>query len=120
MLRTTDLMFPGIRIPQDGLPLFAAGEPWAVKVLGNPAPVTVGATAMSSSEALRVGLLGKALRITHYYHDLLCQGNRMKVVLDSLISHCVETDGFNNQNSDNEGAVGTCTGDTVSSENVPA
>ncbi|KAJ8497848.1 hypothetical protein OPV22_008400 [Ensete ventricosum] len=29
----------------------------------------IGTTTMSSSEALKVGLRGKALRITHYYHD---------------------------------------------------
>ncbi|KAJ7982579.1 eukaryotic translation initiation factor 2D [Quillaja saponaria] len=66
-----DLMFPGISVPGDGLPSFLAGEPWAVKVPGNPAPIAVGITTMSSSEALKAGLRGKALRITHYYGDLL-------------------------------------------------
>lgn len=36
-----DLMFPGISIPAEGLPSFSAGEPWAVKVPGNPAPIAV-------------------------------------------------------------------------------
>lgn len=36
-----DLMFPGISIPVEGLPSFLAGEPWAVKVPGNPAPIAV-------------------------------------------------------------------------------
>lgn len=36
-----DLMFPGISIPAEGLPSFAEGEPWAVKVPGNPAPIAV-------------------------------------------------------------------------------
>ncbi|XP_058097561.1 uncharacterized protein LOC131242743 [Magnolia sinica] len=66
-----DLMFPGISIPPEGLPSFSAGQPWAVKVPGNPAPIAVGITTMSSSEALKAGLRGKALRITHYYHDSL-------------------------------------------------
>ncbi|KAK9200199.1 hypothetical protein WN944_015395 [Citrus x changshan-huyou] len=66
-----DLMFPGISIPVDGLPSFLSGEPWAVKVPGNPAPIAVGSTTMSSTEALKAGLRGKALRITHYYRDLL-------------------------------------------------
>lgn len=66
-----DLMFPGISIPADGLPSFLSGEPWAVKVPGNPAPIAVGSTTMSSTEALKAGLRGKALRITHYYRDLL-------------------------------------------------
>ncbi|XP_020238274.1 eukaryotic translation initiation factor 2D [Cajanus cajan] len=66
-----DLMFPGITVPPEGLPSFVAGEPWAVKVPGNPAPIAVGSTTMSSAEALKAGLRGKALRITHYYRDLL-------------------------------------------------
>ncbi|XP_072970579.1 uncharacterized protein [Typha angustifolia] len=66
-----DLMFPGIYIPPEGLPSFLAGQPWAVKVPGNPAPIAVGTTTVSSTEALKAGLRGKALRITHYYHDSL-------------------------------------------------
>ncbi|KAB1210987.1 Eukaryotic translation initiation factor 2D [Morella rubra] len=68
-----DLMFPGISVPAEGLPSFLAGEPWAVKVPGNSAPIAVGTTTMSSTEALKACLRGKALRITHYYHDLLWQ-----------------------------------------------
>ncbi|KAJ0085815.1 hypothetical protein Patl1_07118 [Pistacia atlantica] len=69
-----DLMFPGISIPSEGLPSFLSGEPWAIKVPGNPAPIAVGSTTMSSTEAVKAGLRGKALRITHYYRDLLWQG----------------------------------------------
>lgn len=36
-----DLMFPGISVPAEGLPSFLAGETWAVKVPGNPAPIAV-------------------------------------------------------------------------------
>lgn len=36
-----DLMFPGINVPPEGLPSFVAGELWAVKVPGNPAPIAV-------------------------------------------------------------------------------
>lgn len=36
-----DLMFPGILIPPEGYPSFSAGEAWAVKVPGNPAPIAV-------------------------------------------------------------------------------
>lgn len=36
-----DLMFPGIRIASEGLPSFLAGQPWSVKVPGNPAPIAV-------------------------------------------------------------------------------
>lgn len=41
VLGGADLMFPGIQIPGEGLPPFSAGEPWAVKVPGNPAPIAV-------------------------------------------------------------------------------
>lgn len=71
VLGGADLMFPGIDIPAEGLPTFAAGEPWAVKVPGNAAPIAVGITTLSSSEAMKAGLRGKALRITHYYRDTL-------------------------------------------------
>lgn len=80
-----DLMFPGISIPSEGLPSFLAGEPWAVKVPGNPAPIAVGTTTMSSAEALKAGLRGKALRITHYYGDSLWE---------SVEGHYVPNGGF--------------------------
>ncbi|GAB2271114.1 hypothetical protein Dimus_005962 [Dionaea muscipula] len=75
-----DLMFPGISFPLEGLPSFAAGETWAVKVPGNPAPIAVGITTMSSSEALKAGLRGKALRITHHYHDSLWESVESRYV----------------------------------------
>lgn len=34
-------MFPGISVPPEGMPSFAAGEIWTVKVPGNPAPIAV-------------------------------------------------------------------------------
>ncbi|MQL75091.1 hypothetical protein Taro_007479, partial [Colocasia esculenta] len=73
VLGGADLMFPGISISPEGLPSFLAGQPWAVKVPGNPAPIAVGTTTMSSKEAIKAGLRGKALRITHYYRDSLWQ-----------------------------------------------
>ncbi|KAJ6693190.1 hypothetical protein OIU85_003999 [Salix viminalis] len=80
-----DLMFPGINIPAEGLPSFLAGEPWAVKVPGNPSPIAVGSTTMSTAEALKAGISGKALRITHYYRDLLWE---------SVEGHYVPNAGF--------------------------
>ncbi|KAH6763891.1 eukaryotic translation initiation factor SUI1 family protein [Perilla frutescens var. hirtella] len=71
VLGGADLMFPGIYIPSEGLPSFSAGEPWSVKVPGNPAPIAVGSTTMSNTEALKAGLRGKALKICHYYRDTL-------------------------------------------------
>ncbi|TYH07928.1 hypothetical protein ES288_A08G274000v1 [Gossypium darwinii] len=80
-----DLMFPGISVAAEGLPSFSASEPWAVKVPGNPAPIAVGSTTMSSAEALKAGLRGKALRIMHYYRDLLWE---------SVEGHYVPNSGF--------------------------
>lgn len=71
ILGGADLMFPGISIPPEGFPSFSAGEPWAVKVPGNPATIAVGTTTMSSTEAIKAGLRGKALKICHYYRDTL-------------------------------------------------
>ncbi|KAL3513308.1 hypothetical protein ACH5RR_026025 [Cinchona calisaya] len=71
VLGGADLMFPGIYIPAEGLPNFLAGEPWAVKVPGNPASIAVGWTTMSTPEALKAGLRGKALKISHCYGDTL-------------------------------------------------
>ncbi|KAL5213367.1 hypothetical protein ABZP36_024214 [Zizania latifolia] len=85
ILGGADLMFPGISIPPEGLPSFQAGKPWSVKVPGNPAPIAVGATTMSSNEALKAGLRGKALRIAHYYKDSLW---------DSADGRCVPNEGF--------------------------
>ncbi|KAL6997424.1 hypothetical protein U1Q18_007550 [Sarracenia purpurea var. burkii] len=85
VLGGADLMFPGIYVPAEGLPAFLAGEPWAVKVPGNPAPIAVGTTTMSSTEALKAGLRGKALKITHYYRDSLWA---------SLEDHYVPNAGF--------------------------
>lgn len=80
-----DLMFPGIRVPPEGLPSFSAGEPWSVKVPGNAFPIAVGATYMSSEEAYKAGLRGKALRIIHYYRDTLW---------DSAEGRYIPNDGF--------------------------
>lgn len=41
VLGGADLMFPGINIPPKGLPSFLSGQPWAVKVPGNLAPIAV-------------------------------------------------------------------------------
>ncbi|XP_031473825.1 uncharacterized protein LOC116246215 [Nymphaea colorata] len=75
-----DLMFPGISIPPDGLPPFLAGQPWSVKVPGNNAPIAVGSTMMSSAEAVKAGLRGKALHILHCYHDSLWESVEGRLV----------------------------------------
>ncbi|CAN6475456.1 unnamed protein product [Victoria cruziana] len=75
-----DLMFPGISIPPDGLPPFLAGQPWSVKVPGNNAPIAVGSTMMSSTEAIKAGLRGKALHILHCYRDSLWESVEGRLV----------------------------------------
>lgn len=49
-----DLMFPGISIPPEGLPSFSVGEPWAVKVPGNPAPIAVSLFFLIATVGFRV------------------------------------------------------------------
>ncbi|XP_022152528.1 eukaryotic translation initiation factor 2D [Momordica charantia] len=85
VLGGADLMFPGIHVPTEGLPSFLSGEPWAVNVPGNAAPIAVGVTTMSSAEAFKAGLRGKALRILHYYRDSLWE---------SVEGHYVPNAGF--------------------------
>lgn len=41
ILGGADLMFPGISIRHEGLPNFTEGEPYSVRVPGNPAPIAV-------------------------------------------------------------------------------
>lgn len=41
VLGGADLMFPGIQTHAESFPSFSAGEPWTVKVPGNPAPIAV-------------------------------------------------------------------------------
>ncbi|KAK2968931.1 hypothetical protein RJ640_013462 [Escallonia rubra] len=129
-----DLMFPGINIPADGLPSFLAGEPWAVKVPGNPAPIAVGTTCISSTQAIKAGLRGKALRITHTYRDSLWESVETRHVPNagfledvvfgdpSLIPLCQPSDSLTNDasvNQENSGsnkeegkALDTTDGDT--------
>lgn len=128
-----DLMFPGISIPAEGFPSFSAGEPWSVKVPGNPAPIAVGVTTMSSSEAMKAGLRGKALRIAHYYRDSLWESVEGQFVpnpgfLDNVVfahpssilaSHSHEGDTLNDQSNhvNVDGAVESDSGCVVRSEN---
>ncbi|KAF9601199.1 hypothetical protein IFM89_017384 [Coptis chinensis] len=80
------LMFPGISIPAEGVPPFQSGQPWAVIVPNNVAPIAVGTTTMSSTEALKAGLRGKALLITHYYRDSLWQFSTLSPIKQKKIA----------------------------------
>ncbi|KAL8143319.1 hypothetical protein V2J09_016351 [Rumex salicifolius] len=96
-----DLMFPGISFPPDGVTPFSAGEPWSVKVPGNPAPFAVGTTTMSSHQALQAGLRGKALRIGISRRSLVY----LDPSLPSSASDYCEVDPSNEQQSDLGAAV---------------
>ncbi|GJP32236.1 hypothetical protein CLOM_g16830 [Closterium sp. NIES-68] len=71
VLSGADLMAPGVQMPAAGLPGFRPGEVWSVKVPGNSCPIAVGITMVGSAEAVKAGMRGKLLRITHYYRDSL-------------------------------------------------
>ncbi|EAZ23451.1 hypothetical protein OsJ_07144 [Oryza sativa Japonica Group] len=75
ILGGADLMFPGISIPPEGLPSFQPGQPWSVKVPGNPAPIAVGATTMSSNEALKAGdsADGRYVPNEGFYEDIVVE-----------------------------------------------
>ena len=69
VLGGADLMFPGIDIPAEGLPTFAAGEPWAVKVPGNAAPIAVSSTCMflHAHDCLRLWMLLNSVSVSILY-----------------------------------------------------
>eukprot|EP00850_Spirogloea_muscicola_P001035 SM000004S14905 [mRNA] locus=s4:104226:107152:- [translate_table: standard] len=71
ILGGADLMLPGVRVPPEGLPSFTEGEPWAVRVPDNNYPIAVGTTMLSSGDATRTSMRGKALHVIHYYGDTL-------------------------------------------------
>ncbi|GBG70581.1 hypothetical protein CBR_g6708 [Chara braunii] len=71
VLGGADLMFPGIDVPDGGLPGFGVGEIWAIKVPFNDSPIAVGITVMSSADGMKAKLRGKLLHVAHYYRDWL-------------------------------------------------
>eukprot|EP00899_Mesostigma_viride_P015883 jgi/Mesvir1/24296/Mv10990-RA.2 len=71
ILHGSDLMLPGILVPPEGLPQFGEGEIWSVVIPGNPAPIAVGVTLLSSAAAMASGMRGKVLKVVHYYGDKL-------------------------------------------------
>eukprot|EP00271_Cylindrocystis_brebissonii_P015461 TRINITY_DN38362_c0_g1_i1.p1 TRINITY_DN38362_c0_g1~~TRINITY_DN38362_c0_g1_i1.p1 ORF type:complete len:719 (+),score=126.68 TRINITY_DN38362_c0_g1_i1:240-2396(+) len=71
VLGGADLMLPGVRIPDEGLPSFKEGDIFSVRVPRNAAPIAVGMTAVSSEQAIKAELRGKVLRVLHFYGDVL-------------------------------------------------
>ena len=57
VLGGADLMFPGIHIPPEGLPSFAAGEAWTVKVPGNASPIAVSLEILFSSNEYKLEMV---------------------------------------------------------------
>uniref|UniRef100_A0A7S3Z2J3 SUI1 domain-containing protein n=1 Tax=Lotharella globosa TaxID=91324 RepID=A0A7S3Z2J3_9EUKA len=68
-----DLMLPGVIPPQGetGLGQFKTGAIRAVALYGNPAPVGVGVTTVSSDDIKQKGMSGKGLAMMHLYADYL-------------------------------------------------
>ncbi|KAK6937952.1 SUI1 domain [Dillenia turbinata] len=93
-----DLMFPGISIPAEGLPSFSAGEPWAVKVPGNPAPIAVGTTTMSSTEASRA-IEGHHVPNAGFFEDVVFEDPAVTSLCEASGS-CESTDAPGDQQQD--------------------
>ncbi|KAL7182141.1 hypothetical protein ACSBR1_040954 [Camellia fascicularis] len=96
-------MFPGIYIPAEGLPSFLAGKSWAVKVPGNPAPIAVGTTTMSSTEALKA-VEGHYVPNAGFLEDIVFEDPSL---FSSQTSDSCETDdSIDQQNGINNEEVG--------------
>lgn len=75
-----DLMLPGVDIPQEGLPAFAEGDLVAVAVHGNPLPMAVGYSCISSQAAgNNKSGKGKLVEVVQVYGDHLWSdlGNKL-------------------------------------------
>ncbi|KAF8412013.1 hypothetical protein HHK36_004572 [Tetracentron sinense] len=107
-----DLMFPGISIPAEGLPPFLAGQTWAVKVPGNPAPIAVSLlrTAIVLQPEVQLKVLTKSATESAEGHYVPNAGFLEDVVLEdpSLSSVCQVSDScgdVSNASSDQQNGV---------------
>uniref|UniRef100_A0A0D9VH44 SUI1 domain-containing protein n=1 Tax=Leersia perrieri TaxID=77586 RepID=A0A0D9VH44_9ORYZ len=107
ILGGADLMFPGISIPPEGLPSFEAGQPWSVKVPGNPAPIAVGATTMSSNEALKAGdsADGRYVPNEGFYADIVVEDPNYASQSQPSVSSEDHAEGIHASTIDGEEAV---------------
>lgn len=73
LLGGADLMLPGVFVPPEGLPPFVRGQLFSVTVRGNPCPLAVGRTLLSTTDISRMGPnpRGKLLEVLHVFGDHL-------------------------------------------------
>ncbi|KAF9594795.1 hypothetical protein IFM89_034778 [Coptis chinensis] len=98
-----DLMFPGISIPAERVPPFQAGQPWAVIVPNNVAPIAVGTTTMSSIES-RESVEGHYIPNARFLEDVALKDPTL--ALGGLISDsCGGTCNTSSQHNGTNGEV---------------
>ncbi|CAB4012295.1 eukaryotic translation initiation factor 2D [Paramuricea clavata] len=99
-----DLMLPGvIQIDLDKEQEFKKQQVCSVALLGNRAPVAVGYTAVSSSEAREQGMRGKGVIILHSYLDhLWSQGSKCDIpmILPTSYANPSEVEDKDNKQTD--------------------
>ncbi|XP_061634628.1 eukaryotic translation initiation factor 2D isoform X1 [Phyllopteryx taeniolatus] len=71
MIGGADLMLPGVVVPSSGLPDLKQGDPCAVTLVNNRAPVAIGTAAVCSAEMLNLGMKGRGVCVLHTYMDHL-------------------------------------------------
>lgn len=69
LLMRIDLMLPGVAVPKEGLQTFNRHEKRCVLVEGNAKAICLGRLAISSADAIRKSMKGKAMRVFHYFND---------------------------------------------------
>ena len=62
-------MLPGVSVPSTGLQTFNRHEKRCVLVEGNAKAICLGRLAISSADAIRKNMKGKAVRVFHYFND---------------------------------------------------
>ncbi|XP_061687409.1 eukaryotic translation initiation factor 2D isoform X2 [Syngnathoides biaculeatus] len=71
MIGGADLMLPGVVVPSSGLPDIKQGDPCAITLVNNRAPVAIGTAAVCSEEMLNLGMKGRGVCVLHTYMDHL-------------------------------------------------
>ncbi|GMH37190.1 hypothetical protein BSKO_05063 [Bryopsis sp. KO-2023] len=77
ILGGADVMLPGVHVPSEGFQeLFLRGALVSICVIGNPAPIAVGRTTMTSRDVKdSIRGKGKLVEIIHHFGDLLWQSH---------------------------------------------
>jgi len=80
-------MLPGLVVPSTGLQTFNRHEKRCVLVEGNTKAICIGRVDISSADAIRKNMKGRAMRVSHYFNDY-CKYYYI-VVITSSICLCV-------------------------------